>query len=152
MRVTAYEGDGPAAAALRRAMTGSRVDAIHRDLVRQPLSPKELAPATVVVLDPPFAGAGPQMPAIAASGASRVIYVSCNPTALTRDAAILARAGYALLAATAIDQFLWSTHVECVAVFQRSDRSRAQRDNAALKNQNDLRMVAEISGATRASM
>lgn len=71
------------------------------------------------MLDPPYAGAGPQMPALAASGAGRIIYVSCNPGALTRDAAVLRQGGYRLLAATPVDQFLWSAAVESVAVFGR---------------------------------
>jgi 23S rRNA (uracil1939-C5)-methyltransferase len=46
-----------------------------------------------------------------------VIYVSCNPATLARDAAVLAAAGYRLTAATVIDQFLWSARLESVAVF-----------------------------------
>jgi 23S rRNA (uracil1939-C5)-methyltransferase len=71
----------------------------------------------MIVLDPPYAGAAAQMAQIVASGVARVVYVSCNPAALSRDAAVLATAGYRLLRATPIDQFLWSAQVECVAVF-----------------------------------
>ncbi len=117
LRVLAYEGDTAAAANVRRAQTGSRVEMTQRDLSRQPLSAKELSGAALIVLDPPYPGAAPQMPAIAASGVKQVIYVSCNPGALTKDAAILVNAGYTLTAATPIDQFLWSAQVECVAVF-----------------------------------
>jgi 23S rRNA (uracil1939-C5)-methyltransferase len=119
LRVVAYEGEAAAAAAVRRAQAGSRVEMIQRDLARQPLSAKELSSAALVVLDPPYGGAAAQMPAIAASGVKQVIYVSCNPGALTKDAAILLKAGYALVSATPIDQFLWSAQVECVAVFER---------------------------------
>jgi len=48
-----------------------------------------------------------------------VIYVSCNPAALARDAAALRAAGFALLRATPIDQFLWSARLESVCVFAR---------------------------------
>jgi len=116
-RVVAYEGDAASAAAIRRALSGSRVEISTRDLVRQPLTVKELSGAAAVVLNPPYAGASLQMPAIAASGAPRVIMVSCNPQTLARDAAGLHAAGYTLAAATPIDQFLWSAHVETVAVF-----------------------------------
>jgi 23S rRNA (uracil1939-C5)-methyltransferase len=58
------------------------------------------------------------MEALAASGVP-VVYVSCNPAALTRDAAVLARAGYSLAAVTPIDQFLWSAQVEAVCAFIR---------------------------------
>ncbi len=117
LRVQAYEGDAAAAAALRRAQSNTRLDAIHRDLARQPLSAKELAGAALVVLDPPYAGAAQQMPSLAASGVKRIIYVSCNPAALARDAAVLRQSGFSLALATPIDQFLWSAQVETVAVF-----------------------------------
>jgi 23S rRNA (uracil1939-C5)-methyltransferase len=117
LRVLAYEGDAPSAAAMRRALSGSRVEITTRDLVRQPLGVKELAGASAVVLDPPYAGAAMQMPAVAASGVPRVIMVSCNPAALAADAAVLCATGYRLIQATPIDQFLWSAHVESVSVF-----------------------------------
>jgi len=120
LRVTAYEGDPAAAAAVRRALSGSRVEVTQRDLARQPLSAKDFAGAAAIVLDPPYTGAALQMQAIAASKVPTVIYVSCNPAALARDATPLAQAGYRLATATPIDQFLWSTHVECVAVFELS--------------------------------
>ena len=119
LRVLAYEGEAAAAAAVRRAQAGSRVEMTQRDLARQPLSAKEFSGAALVVLDPPYGGAAAQMPPIAASGVKQVIYVSCNPGALTKDAAVLVNAGYALQAATPIDQFLWSAQVESVAVFSR---------------------------------
>jgi 23S rRNA (uracil1939-C5)-methyltransferase len=126
-RVRAYEGSADAASALRRAAGGGRVEAIHRDLTRQPLQPAELKNAACVVLDPPFGGAPAQMANLAASGLP-IIYVSCSPAALTRDAATLAQAGYTLAAATPIDQFLWSAQVEAVCVFTRAPiAGRAKR-------------------------
>jgi 23S rRNA (uracil1939-C5)-methyltransferase len=117
LRVAAFEGDAAAAAAVRRAQAGTHVTMTQRDLARQPLTVKEMAGAAMIVLDPPYGGAAQQMPAIAASGVSRVVYVSCNPGALAKDAAVLLRAGYALRSAVPVDQFLWSAHVECVATF-----------------------------------
>ena len=117
LRVVAWEGDRAAHAALRAA--GGRVDARLRDLARQPLTAAELKGAAIVVLDPPWAGAGAVMPAIAASGVRRILYVSCNPAALARDETALTRAGYRRTATTAIDQFLWSARVEAVAVYDR---------------------------------
>jgi 23S rRNA (uracil1939-C5)-methyltransferase len=115
--VHAFEGDPAAAAALRRAAGGTRVQATHRDLTRQPLQAAEFADAAAVVLDPPFAGAKLQMPNIAAASVPAVIYVSCNPAALARDAAVLRQAGYRLAVATPVDQFVWSAQVEAVCVF-----------------------------------
>ncbi len=122
-RVAAFEGDAGAAAALRAAANAAglagRVETHTRDLARQPLSAAELSGFAAVVLDPPHAGASAQMPTLAASGVARIVYVSCNPAALARDATLLREAGYGLLAATPIDQFLWSARLESVAVFIR---------------------------------
>jgi 23S rRNA (uracil1939-C5)-methyltransferase len=118
-RVSAWEGDAAAVTALRSAHA-PRVEAWHRDLTRQPLAAKELAGFAAVVLDPPWQGAAAQMPAIAAARVTRVIYVSCNPVALGRDAAVLRAAGYRVHAATPIDQFLWSARLEGVVVFTLS--------------------------------
>jgi 23S rRNA (uracil1939-C5)-methyltransferase len=126
-RVRAYEGNTEAVAALRRAAGGTRVEPVHRDLTRQPLQPAELKGAACVVLDPPFGGAPAQMAILAASGLP-IVYVSCSPAALSRDAAILAQSGYTIAAATPIDQFLWSAQVEAVCVFTRGSTSgRAAR-------------------------
>ncbi len=118
-RVVAYEGDPAAHDTIRRAIAGRRIEATLRDLARQPLTAKNLAGAAAIVLDPPFGGALAQLPAVAASGVARVIYVSCNPAALSRDARMLSQAGYKIAAATPIDQFLWSSNVESVTVFIR---------------------------------
>jgi 23S rRNA (uracil1939-C5)-methyltransferase len=118
VRVHAWEGDAGSAAALAdAARRHGRVTAKLRDLARQPLQAAEFARYAAVVLDPPWAGAATQMPQIAKAGVKRVIYVSCNPATLARDAALLAATGYQLESATAIDQFLWSARLEAVAVF-----------------------------------
>ena len=123
MRVAAFEGDLPAFNALRQATNSAglagRVETTRRDLARQPLSAKELSAFAVAVLDPPHNGALEQIGQIAASGIGRVIYVSCNPAALARDAKLLNAAGYRLVSATPIDQFLWSARLESVCVFSR---------------------------------
>ncbi len=123
VRVAAYEGDRDAFVALRTAANNpaatGRVEAVQRDLTRQPLSAKELGAFAAVVLDPPHNGAPEQTGQIAASGVGTVIYVSCNPNALARDGLLLKQAGYRLEAVTPIDQFLWSARLESVCVFRR---------------------------------
>ncbi len=123
MRVAAFEGDLGSAAALKAAADASgqtgRVTVERRDLARQPLSAKEISAFAVVVLDPPHGGAATQTEQIAASTVKRVIYVSCNPAALARDAAMLRLAGFKLLSAVPVDQFLWSARLESVSVFAR---------------------------------
>lgn len=120
LRVAAFEGAAEAVQALAAAAGAAGiggVTATRRDLVRQPLLVKELAAFPVIVLDPPFAGAAEQVALIARARVPRVVYVSCNPAALARDAAMLARAGYRVAAATPVDQFLWSPHLESVTAF-----------------------------------
>jgi len=90
-----------------------------RDLFREPLSAKELESFDAVVLDPPRAGAAAQAVALAASRVAIVAAISCNPATLARDARILIDGGYRLERVTPIDQFLYSPHVEAVAIFRR---------------------------------
>ena len=122
-RVSAWEGDNAAVCALRhaanRAGLAGRIVTAQRDLARQPVSAAELAHFTAVVLDPPFAGAAAQMGQVAAARPPSVIYVSCNPAVLARDARMLLDAGYELKHATPIDQFRWSARLESVSVFRR---------------------------------
>ncbi|MFC0384469.1 class I SAM-dependent RNA methyltransferase [Muricoccus vinaceus] len=121
-RVDAFEGAQEATSALQPAAgrAGARIKAIRRDLARQPLLPAELNGAAALVLDPPFAGAPEQVAILARSTIPRVIYVSCNPAALSRDLAAFARApGWRVEKAVAVDQFLWSSQVESVVTLAR---------------------------------
>jgi len=121
-RVEAYEGAQEAATALNAAAgrAGARIKATRRDLARQPLLPAELNGAAALVLDPPFTGAAEQAAILARSTIPRVVYVSCNPAALSRDLAPFARApGWRVEKAVAVDQFLWSSQVEAVVTLAR---------------------------------
>jgi 23S rRNA (uracil1939-C5)-methyltransferase len=122
-RVLSLDGDAKALAALadgaRHASGLKPIETKVRDLFREPLSPKELEAFDAVVLDPPRAGARAQAESLARSKVKRVVYVSCNPGTLARDARILVDGGYRLERVTPIDQFLFSAHVEAVAIFAR---------------------------------
>jgi 23S rRNA (uracil1939-C5)-methyltransferase len=73
-----------------------------------------------VLLDPPRAGAREVLPVVGGSGAGRVVYISCHPGSLARDAGILVRDhGFRLAAAGIMDMFPHTTHVEAMAVFER---------------------------------
>ncbi len=91
-----------------------------RDLMKEPLVSGELKDFDTVVFDPPRAGAEAQAKQLAKSAVKTAIAVSCDPATLARDAEILVGGGFKLKAITAVDQFKWSSHVETVAVFQRS--------------------------------
>jgi 23S rRNA (uracil1939-C5)-methyltransferase len=121
--VTAVEGDAGAVAALDRAMrtmTGrGRVTTERRDLSRRPLVEAELARFDAVIFDPPRAGAAEQSAFLARSKVGTVVAVSCNPATLARDLRILVDGGYRIIRVVPVDQFLWSAHVEAIAVLTR---------------------------------
>lgn len=73
----------------------------------------------LVLLDPPRSGAQVVCQSIARFGARRLVYVSCNPATLARDAGDLAAQGYILEKAGVMDMFPHTTHVESIAVFER---------------------------------
>lgn len=121
--VFAVDGDKAAIDALadgaRRARGIKPIEARRRDLFRDPLSARELAAFEAVVIDPPRAGAAAQVAELARSTVKRVVMVSCNPATLARDVRTLIDGGYRLGTVTPIDQFLYSGHVEAVAVLTR---------------------------------
>lgn len=76
-----------------------------------------------IVLDPPRSGAAEVLADIAALQAERIVYVSCGPSTLARDAGQLVHTyGYRLEAAGVMDMFPHTAHVECVALFVGSRR------------------------------
>jgi 23S rRNA (uracil1939-C5)-methyltransferase len=73
----------------------------------------------LVVVDPPRAGLSQKVVRrIVEAGASRVVYVSCNPTTLAPNAAQLVAAGYSLVRVRPVDMFPHTPHIECVALFE----------------------------------
>lgn len=121
-QVTAVEGDRSAAGDLdanagpwRERLRVVRAP-VEQFVVRRP----EVDP-DVVIVDPPRTG----ISAAAVAGliswrAPRVVYVSCDPPTLARDAARLVGAGYRIESVEALDLFPNTPHVETVAVFSRT--------------------------------
>ena len=111
--------DAHLACRLAAGRTGKPVEAVHRDLFRNPLRAEELRGFDAVLLDPPRAGAREQVAQIAQGGVERVVYISCNPSSWARDAVMLKDAGYRLAELRPVGQFRWSTHVELASLFVR---------------------------------
>ncbi len=74
------------------------------------------------LIDPPREGAIALVKALPGDGGPRrIVYVSCNPATLARDAAVLVNGhGYGLAAAGVINMFPHTAHVESMAVFERT--------------------------------
>jgi len=71
------------------------------------------------VLDPPRMGAAEAISGLHRSIPRRVVYVSCHPATLARDAATLIGQGFALRTARVFDMFPHTHHIEALALFER---------------------------------
>ena len=75
---------------------------------------------TRMLIDPPREGAVELVNSIGESGPRRIVYVSCNPATLARDASILVpQKGYRLKGAGVVNMFPNTSHVESIALFER---------------------------------
>lgn len=73
-----------------------------------------------LLLDPPRSGAGPALEALGDRLPRRIVYVSCNPLTLAKDAGVLVhREGYRLRRVGVVDMFPHTAHCEALAVFDR---------------------------------
>ena len=76
----------------------------------------------VVMLDPPRKGCEEAvLTAAAQTHPQRIVYVSCNPATLARDAKRLAAMGYSMKKLRVCDMFSWTGEAECVALFEKAD-------------------------------
>jgi len=77
-----------------------------------------------VLIDPPRSGALDIVNHISKFKAQRIVYVSCNPATLARDAGVLIDKGYKLVKAGVMDMFPHTSHVESVALFEKANKKR----------------------------
>lgn len=98
-----------------------RVEARVRELSRR-------VRAATVVLDPPREGCGAEVIAAVTEALRprRLIYVSCEPQALARDAVALRDAGYGLVEVAPFDMFPHTFHVETIATFEPQSAPRTK--------------------------
>jgi 23S rRNA (uracil1939-C5)-methyltransferase len=79
-----------------------------------------LGPIDRMLVDPPRDGAIELIKALSVDAPRRIVYVSCNPATLARDAGVLVQTkGYVLSAAGVINMFPHTSHIESIAVFDR---------------------------------
>lgn len=115
-RVTLVELDEGAIADARRIFADLIQVDVKRGRVDKVL--QNYPRADVIVLDPPRSGAGKGVvDAMVLLAPRAIVYVACDPSALARDTAYLADAGYQLAGLRAFDLFPMTAHIECVARF-----------------------------------
>ena len=76
--------------------------------------------ADIAIVDPPRAGAKAVCEALTRSKVKRLVYVSCHPSTLLRDARVLQTAGFKLTKAAAVDMFPHTGHSEAITLFERT--------------------------------
>lgn len=119
-RVVGVEAFAPAVADLVENLDEFENVAVYEAAVEVAL-PELALTADAIVLDPPRAGCTPEaLEAFVGCGATRIVYVSCDPATLARDAKRLSAHGYTLTSVQPVDMFPQTHHIECVAVFQRA--------------------------------
>lgn len=89
-------------------------------VIRVPAERWRPDPADVVIADPPRAGLGAEVVGrVVATGAARVVLVSCDAASFARDARLLSDGGYDLVSTALVDLFPHTPHVELVSRFDR---------------------------------
>jgi len=121
-RVTAVESEGAALALARRALAeaapirfvGGDASLVAEDFAAEGRRFDRL------LLDPPRAGAKGLAPILARLAPKRIVYVSCDPATLARDAKALRASGYRPILARPVDMFPQTFHVEGLVAFERT--------------------------------
>jgi 23S rRNA (uracil1939-C5)-methyltransferase len=124
--LVAVEADARAALA---AQANLRARGLSARVVQADADHFELpANARIVVLDPPRAGAVGASERLARSKVRRIVYVSCDPSTLARDVGVLAAAGFRPTAVETFEMFPHTSHVETLAVLEKSSAEGGRRD------------------------
>lgn len=123
LKISAFEGDEKMINLLNRNSLKNNLSqnlkGFAKDLVKNPLRADELKNYDLAIINPPRNGALAQIENIAKSKINNLIYISCNPAAFAVDARILIENGFKITKIKAVDQFVYSPHLELVAIFER---------------------------------
>lgn len=115
-RVTLIELDAGAIIDAKRIFAENQIVEIVEGKVERSLS--KFKRADLILLDPPRSGAGKDVVnAMAKLEPRAIVYVSCDPASLARDATYLVELGYKLDGIQSFDLFPMTQHIECVARF-----------------------------------
>ena len=123
-RVVGVEGDAALVSRARANATANRISNAEfaaADLAtEQAHAPWATRDYDKILLDPPRSGAAAVLEYLPRKATRRVVYVSCHPGSLARDAGTLVqRYGFRLAAAGVMDMFPHTAHVESIALFER---------------------------------
>jgi 23S rRNA (uracil1939-C5)-methyltransferase len=125
-QVTGIEGS---ASLVKRAAENAAYNGLSANVQYQTMNLFEITPDAFsalgyfdrMLIDPPRDGAAELVKSLVAAPPQRIVYVSCNPSTLARDASMLVHEqGYTLSAAGVVNMFPHTAHVESIAVFDRS--------------------------------
>ncbi len=119
-RISAVDEDASAVEAGRMAAKtqGLRNVGFHQARAEAFLESYDGRAPDVILVDPPRGGLASAAGRIAAMRPQRIVYVSCNPATLARDAKVFVGEGYTLRRARPFDLFPHTFHVETVATFE----------------------------------
>lgn len=117
--VIALEGDSAMVRHIVDNAGRNALENIHARALNLLAAEVLLPKADIAVIDPPRAGARTVCEALARSKVQRLVYISCHPATLLRDARVLHGGGLRLTKAAAADMFLHTGHSEAIALFER---------------------------------
>ena len=122
--VVAVESSTTASADLAAAAKANKTNTLHAihsdtaDFLRRAVLQRERP--DLIVMDPPRAGLGPEVCALLARiSAPNLVYVSCDPTTLARDLAMLVHSGYCLTELHLLDMFPHTFHLETIVFLHK---------------------------------
>jgi tRNA/tmRNA/rRNA uracil-C5-methylase (TrmA/RlmC/RlmD family) len=117
-KVHLIELDRHATADAKKGFANTKNVEIHVGRVESEI--RKVAKADVLLLDPPRTGAGKEVvDEMVRISPRTIVYISCDPGSLARDAKYLTEGGYAITHIAGYDLFPMTAHVECVVQFTR---------------------------------